>query len=432
MSRFPARYLPAGRFAAVLCLLLCSANATAQAGGSDGLSPERLQRIDRVMGEYVEQGRLPGAVMAVARAGGPPHIRTVGAVQADSIFRIFSMTKPVTSVAVLMLYEEGRFLLGDPVSRYLPEFSAPQVYVGENETRPAGTAITIEHLLTHTAGLSYDDTAPGVPSLYAEADIWSAPDLAEFSRRVAALPLVFEPGERWHYSVANDVLGRLVEVVSGQPFDEFLQARIFGPLQMVDTRFYVPADKVHRLLPLYRKDGEGMRLAEAAEESSFLDEQAVPFGGGGLVSTAGDYLRFARMLLGGGELDGARLLAPKTVELMMLDHLPAAWGPAALPEPWIARTENRNGSLELGLGYGYGGYVITDVAANSVPGSVGTYAWGGAASTYFFVDPAEQLTGIFLTQLSPSDSYPLRAQFRGLVYQSLVGPRVPEPEAARP
>ena len=403
-------------------LLVCSLGLSAAVGAAEGLSAERLQRLEAVMGEYVQQGRLPGAVMVVARADGPVHLATVGAVQADSIFRIFSMTKPVTSVAVLMLYEEGKFLLGDPVSRYLPEFSAPRVYVGDGQTRPATSVLTIEHLLTHTAGLSYDDAAPGVPGLYAEADLWNAPDLAEFSRRVAALPLAFEPGDHWHYSVANDVLGRLVEVVSGQPFDVFMRERIFVPLKMVDTGFYVPADQRDRLLTLYRKDGEGMRPAEPTERRSFLDERAVPFGGGGLVSTAADYLRFARMLLRGGELDGVRLLAPKTVELMMLDHLPAEWGPAALPEPWIARTENRNGSLELGLGYGYGGYVITDVAANNVPGSVGTYAWGGAASTYFFVDPAEQLTGIFLTQLTPSDSYPLRAQFRGLVYQALVRP----------
>ena len=230
MSRFPARYLPAGRFAAVLCLLLCSANATAQAGGLTGCPPERLQRIDRVMGEYVEQGRLPGAVMAVARAGGPPHIRTVGEVQARFHFPYLFHDQAGDQRGGADAVRGGQVPAGRPVVRYLPEFSAPQVYVGENETRPAGTAITIEHLLTHTAGLSYDDTAPGVPSLYAEADIWSAPDLAEFSRRVAALPLVFEPGSAWHYSVANDVLGRLVEVLPGQPFDQFVAANVFWPL----------------------------------------------------------------------------------------------------------------------------------------------------------------------------------------------------------
>lgn len=392
-----------------------------------GLSAERLDRIDRLVQSYVDDGRLPGAVFAVARHGRLARIGDVGALRPDTLFRIYSMTKPVTVVAVLMLYEEGKFLLSDPVARYLPEFTDMHVYVGEYDeegragTRPAERPITIEDLLTHTAGLSYDnDTVAGVPKLYAEADLWSVDSLAKFTATVAALPLAFEPGSRWQYSVANDVLGRLVEVVAGQPFDEFLETRILGPLKMNDTAFYVPDAKLDRFAALYRRDGIGMRLDETPTESEYRNPERVPFGGSGLVSTAADYVRFAQMLLNGGELDGVRILGRKTIELMMMDHLGPDFERPRLNESWVGRTENRSGDMRLGLGFGYGGYVITDVAQNAVPGSVGTYAWGGNASTYFFIDPHEELIGLFLTQLTPSDSYPLRAQFRGLVYQAIV------------
>ncbi len=392
-----------------------------------GLAADRLERIEGWVQDYVDDGRLPGVIFAVARKGRMARIGAVGSLRSDTIFRIYSMTKPVTVVAVLMLYEEGKFLLSDPVSRYLPEFTAMQVYVGENDekgqpvTRSATRPITIEDLLTHTAGLSYDyDTAAGVPKLYAEADLWSVDSLAEFTAKVAVLPLAYEPGTRWHYSVANDVLGRLVEVVAGQPFDEFLEARILGPLQMNDTAFYVPEAKLDRFASLYRREGNGMRLEETPKVSEYRNPEPVPFGGSGLVSTASDYMRFAQMLLNGGELDGVRLLGRKTVELMMMDHLGPGFESPRLNDSWVGRTENRSGDMHLGFGYGFGGYVITDVAQNDVPGSVGTYAWGGGASTYFFIDPQEELIALFLTQLQPSDSYPLRAQFRGLVYQAIV------------
>ena len=419
-------------------LLLCCAMwilpAFAQSAGQAlvdpievGLSGERLERIDGLVQGYVDDGLLPGAIFAVARKGRMARIGAIGSLRSDTIVRIYSMTKPVTVVAVLMLYEEGKFLLSDPVSRYLPEFTAMQVYVGETDdkgrpvTRPATRPITIEDLLTHTAGLSYDDdTADGVPKLYAEADLWSVDSLAEFTAKVAVLPLAYEPGTRWHYSVANDVLGRLVEVVAGQPFDEFLEARILGPLKMNDTAFYVPEAKLDRFASLYRREGNGMRVEENPKESEYRNPEPVPFGGSGLVSTAADYMRFAQMLLNGGELDGVRLLGRKTVELMMMDHLGPGFESPRLNDSWVGRTENRSGDMHLGFGYGFGGYVITNVAQNDVPGSVGTYAWGGGASTYFFIDPQEELIALFLTQLQPSDSYPLRAQFRGLVYQAIV------------
>jgi len=391
-----------------------------------GMSADRLARLESVASRYVEEGRLAGVTMAVSRYDRPIKLTSVGAAANDSIYRISSMPKPITAVAVLMLYEDGRLLLSDPVSRYLPEFAEAEVLTGIDKkgrplTTPATEPMTIKHLLTHTAGLTYDDeSVEGLPRLYHEADIWSAATLAEFSERVASLPLAFEPGSYWHYSVAQDVLGRLVEVVAGEPFDQFLAARIFGPLGMVDTGFSVPDGKLSRFLPLYRKEGEGMVVEETVEESRYRNANRVPYGGGGLVSTASDYLRFARMLANGGELDRKRLLSRKTVDLMMMNQLDGDLERMQLADDWLSGAENRSGDQHLGLGFGFAGYVLTDVAANSVPGSPGMYGWGGAASTYFFVDRQEHLVGVFMTQLQPSTSYPLRAQFRGLVYQAII------------
>lgn len=394
-----------------------------------GFSPSRLDRIASLVAAYVDQGQLPGAVYAVERGGRGAGTAAVGAYREDTLFRIYSMTKPITVVAVLVLYEEGRFLLTDPLARYLPEFADMKVLEkssdGGEQLRPARGPITIEQLLTHTSGLSYDDDAPGVPGLYARSDIWQADSLAEFTLRLSRLPLAFDPGDRWHYSVANDVLGRLVEVIAGEPFDRYLQRRVLQPLGMEDTGFTVPDGSLDRLPPLYRREGDGMALAETPEESPYRNAATVPWGGHGLVSTAADYLRFCRMLLNGGALDGRRILAPKTVDLMLMNHLQARHGQPPLNESWISRTENRSGNLDLGFGFGYGGYVITDVAANDVPGSEGTYAWGGNSSSYFFIDPAEDLAAVFLTQLTPSSAYPLRAQFRGLVYQALTEETTP-------
>lgn len=393
----------------------------AEQGNTTGMTADRLDHITHFARQYVDQGQLPGVVYAVARRGQLARLAMVGNITSDAMFRIYSMTKPITVVATLILYEQGRFLLSDPLSRFLPEFETMQVYVRPGETRLATNPITIEQLLTHTAGLSYDEQgAGGVADLYAKADIWSADSLAAFTQRLAQLPLAYEPGTRWHYSVANDVLGRLVEVVSGQGFDEFMAERILTPLKMTDTAFVVPDEKLERFLPLYRRDGDTMTLSESAEDSAYRNPNLVPYGGHGLVSTATDYLRFLQMLLNHGELEGSRILGRKTVELMMMDHLGNDYGKPPLADAWLSLTENRTGDLDLGMGFGYGGYVIRDVAKNAVPGSVGTYAWGGGASTYFFIDPQEELIGLFLTQLSPSTAYPLRAQFRGLVYQAIV------------
>jgi CubicO group peptidase (beta-lactamase class C family) len=410
----------------LLALALCAGTVSGDEETVAGLSLQRLQRIDALAQAYTDEGRLPGATIAVARHGKLVKLDSIGAVHNDSLYRIYSMTKPITAVAVLMLFEEGRFLLSDPVARYLPEFGDMRVLTGRGQdgeplTRPAKGPVTIRQLLTHTAGLTYDDdSVGGLPLLYHEADIWSAGSLAAYSRGVAALPLAFDPGSRWHYSVAQDVLGRLVEVVSGQPFDRFLQERLLQPLGMVDTGFYVPNGSIERFLPLYRRDGEGMVLADAPLESDYRNAARVPYGGGGLVSTAADYLRFAQMLVNGGELEGTRLLSRKTVDLMMMNHLDGSIGSLHVDDGWLSETENRTGDMHLGLGHGLGGYVFIDIAANAVPGSAGTYGWGGNGSTYFFVDREEALVGLFLTQLAPSNSYPLRAQFRALVYQSIV------------
>jgi len=415
------------RSSALLVGLLCTSISFAQSdAASVGMSAERLGHIDTFAQRYVDEGRIPGATLAVARNGDVVKTDSVGAVSNDSIYRIYSMTKPITATAVLMLYEEGHFMLSDPVSRYLPEFADAQVLTGVDtdgnpQTEAATTPMTIKHLLTHTAGLTYnDEMVDGLPKLYHEAEIWSAATLAEFSEKVASLPLAYEPGTYWHYSVAQDVLGRLVEVVAGQPFDEFLEARIFEPLGMVDTGFTVPDDKIDRFQPLYRKDGEGMVQADSVEDSYYRNPDRVPYGGGGLVSTAADYLRFAQMLINSGELGGTRLLSRKTVDLMMMNHLDGNLESMHLMDEWLSEPENRTGDMHLGIGYGFGGYVFVDIAANGVPGSKGTYGWGGNGSTYFFVDREEQLIGLFLTQLAPSTSYPLRAQFRGLVYQAIV------------
>ncbi len=319
----------------------------------------------------------------------------------------------------MILHEEGRLRLTDPVSKYLPEFRDLRVFVGGTteipRTEPA-RPMTIKHLLTHTSGLSYDDPEPGVPELYRKAKLFSVPSLRAFVERVAELPLVAQPGTEWHYSVSMDVLGRIVEVLSGEPFDRFLARRIFEPLGMVDTAFHVPDEKLDRFTANYERTAEGgMKLEDEPAKSPYRNPKSVPFGGHGLVSTAADYLRFATMLQNGGEIDGTRILDRKTVELMMMNHLGPEYGPAPL--------SSLASSLQCdprGVGFGFTGSVITDVAKSSMAGSPGTFSWGGIASTYFWVDPAEDLIGLLMTQLIPSDAYPLRAQMRTLTYQALL------------
>jgi CubicO group peptidase (beta-lactamase class C family) len=398
--------------------------------GQAGFDAGRLARIDRHFARYVEDGRLPGWLVLVSRNGRIVHLATCGRrdleaglpVEPGTRFRVYSMTKPVTAVAAMQLYEEGAFALKDPVERFIPAFAELAVYrdgpASAVRTTPATRPLRLWHLLTHTAGLTYGfHHAHPVDELYRAAGFeWVAPegrDLAECCELWAGLPLLFEPGSEWNYSVASDVLGRVVEVVSGQPLDVFLAERIFGPLGMADTGFWVEEAAHGELAALYSAGPEGpVRNDQLGARA--LRRPACLSGGGGLVSTAADYHRFTQALLGGGELDGVRLLGSRTLAYMARNHLP---GGADLER--FGRRLFSETTFD-GVGYGLGFAILLDPVANKVLSSAGELAWGGAASTFFWVDPAERLTAIFMTQLLPSTTYPLRSELRQLVYQALV------------
>jgi CubicO group peptidase (beta-lactamase class C family) len=390
---------------------------------SMGFSSQRLGRINTVMQRYVDEKKLAGIVTLVARRGklvhfekcGMAEIETGRVMQLDTLFRIYSMTKPITSTAVLMLFEEGRFRLNDPVSNYIPYFKDVKVLDNTpgsgvtfiNTQRP----VTIRDLLTHTAGLSYGfDENIYIDQLY-QKKVWAKLEktqdvtLEEVVKLVASLPLAHQPGTAFRYSMATDVLGYLVQVVSGRPFDEFLKKNIFEPLGMPDTFFSVPPEKVERFSATYGPDKQaGLKASDPAAQSHYLKPTRNPSGGGGLVSTAADYFRFSQMLLNQGELDGVRLLGRKTVEMMAQDHLPPGVDCFGNPHE----------------GFGLGVSVIRNVAKSQMLGSAGNFGWGGAANTNFWIDPHEELLGILMLQYMPSDTYPVVADFRNLVYQALV------------
>lgn len=399
-----------------------------------GFDPQRLARIDRHFEEYVDDGRLPGWQVVVARGGEVVHSSTYGKRdlasgapwEPDTIVRMYSMTKPVTSVAAMMLYEEGAFQLKDPVADYIPAFGDTQVFrsgsIVKPVTEPQVEPMRIWHLLTHTSGLSYGfHQSHAVDAIYRETglDEFNYPpglDLEEICNRWAALPLVFQPGASWNYSVATDVVGRLVEVVSGMPLDEFVRARITEPLKMSETEFWVEPDDVARLASLYvPSPATGLAVDPPPPMGAFPTERPdMISGGGGLYGTAADYLRFAHMLLNRGELDGVRLLGPRTLEFMTENHLPGNVDLEAYGQSTFAET-----SFD-GVGFGLGFSVMMDPIANEVLSSPGEFAWGGAASTAFWVDPLEGIVVVFLTQLLPSSHHPIRPQLKQLVYQSLV------------
>ncbi|HOU14933.1 MAG TPA: serine hydrolase domain-containing protein [Anaerolineae bacterium] len=390
---------------------------------SVGLSSARLKRVDQVMQKYVDQGKLPGVLCLVARHGQVAHLSKVGWMNVEAqkpiafntLFRIYSMTKPLTSVAVMMLYEEGRLFLSDPVAKYIPEFEDVKVFVGETETgvelanlqRP----ITIHHLLTHTGGLSYGFDSNDYVDKQIQKNVWrqhnANPDitLEEFVHRITMCPLRTQPGTEFYYSLSVDVLGFLVQVVSGQPFDAFLQERILGPLGMVDTAFDVPESKLDRFAVNYQPDKEkGLAVLDAPETSRFAKPTRCPAGGMGLVSTLGDYYRFSAMLLNKGELDGQRLLGRKTVELMTSNHLRDG--------------VYRDGNPALGFGLGFG--ITLDVERTQMLGSAGAYGWGGAATTRFVIDPQEELVHIEMMQLMNNDSVPVLDEMQVAIYQAIV------------
>jgi CubicO group peptidase (beta-lactamase class C family) len=401
-----------------------------------GLDPERLDRLDRHFRRYVDDGRLPGWLITVSRRGRLAHVSCYGSrdleaglpVETSTLWRIFSMTKPVTSVAAMMLYEEGAFELTDPVSSFIPSFAGIRVYAAGSDAKPvtvpAAEPVRIWHLLTHTAGLTYGwHRVHPVDARYRDAGFeWGTPaglDLAQCVDAWAEQPLLFQPGSEWNYSVATDVLGRLVEVVSGQGLDEFFGSRILGPLGMTDTSFWVGEQDAGRLGALYTP-GHGGRAARLDALAKVADHRPrVLAGGSGLLSTAADYHRFTQLLLDrpdspGGELDGVRLLSPRTVAYMTRNHLPGGADLEHFGRPLYAEAPLR------GVGFGLGFGVVIDPVAGKTLSSAGEFSWGGAASTAFFVDPAEQLTVSFFTQLLPSSAYPIRSQLRQLVHQAVV------------
>jgi CubicO group peptidase (beta-lactamase class C family) len=395
-----------------------------------GFDEERLQRIDRHFARYVDDGLLPGYLAVVSRHGRIAHVASHGSrdveagapVEPDTIWRIFSMTKPITSVVAMTLFEEGLVDLTDPISRWLPEFELPRVYTKGSAlapaTEPATEPIRLWHLLTHTSGLTYGfHHAHAIDAMYRAAGFeWGTPkglDLAACTRAWAQLPLVFQPGSEWNYSVATDVLGRLVEVLADKPLDEVFAERIFSPLGMTDTGFWTT--DTDRLAALYLPAPGTKQLVRNEAFGALGTARPDCFsGGGGLVSTAADYHRFTQMLLRGGELDGVRVLGPRTVELMTSNHLPGHTDLEAFGRPLFAEMPFH------GFGFGLGFSVLEDPVKAKTLASPGEYAWGGAASTAFWVDPDEDLTVAFYTQLLPSSTHPIRQQLRQLVYQALL------------
>ncbi len=400
-----------------------------------GLSAARLDRVGKWMHRWVDSGRLAGMVTVVMRRGELAFAETAGKadlernrpMRPDSIFRIYSMTKPLTSTAIMMLYEEGRFQLDDPISKFIPGFANPRVYAGGSRGKidsvPAEREINFRDLLTHTSGLTYGfmESNP-VDALYRAKDgvdfQTADTSLKQVVEKLATFPLIAQPGKAWNYSVATDVLGYLVEVISGQPFQVYLKDKVLNPLGMVDTDFHVPADKHERFAANYQAgpsnaNGAGkLELIDDPGKSRYLNPRKVNSGGGGLVSTASDYLRFCKFMLNKGELDGVRLLGRKTVELMTMNHLKGDMADMGMPR--------FSESTYYGIGFGLGFSVMIDPAKAHILGTPGEYAWGGAASTAFWCDPQEDMAVVMLTQLMPSSTYPIRRELRVLTYQAIV------------
>ena len=383
-----------------------------------GMSSEGLARIGPAMQAYVDDGRLAGVMTMVARRGQVVHWEAAGmrdaadddALEPDDIFRIYSMTKPLTSTAVMILVQEGAVALDDPVSKFIPAFAGVTVLNDAGERVPPARPMTVEHLLTHTSGLSYGffgDSA--VDRIYNQSGFFTAAEgLDDFARRVAELPLRASPGDRWNYSVSTDILGRVVEVASGRPFDAFLRARIFDPLEMADTSFVVPPEKRDRFTAHYARPDGTLRMIDSPADGEYTKPPRWLSGGGGLTSTASDYIRFAQMLLQDGELGGVRILEPGTVRMMRSNRLPDALVPIQLGT-----------FLSPGYGFGLGFAVVVDADASPEPDNNGVFRWAGAANTFFWIDPAAELIGMVWTQLNPFAAYDLEREFQTLVYEAL-------------
>ncbi|HEV2364836.1 MAG TPA: serine hydrolase domain-containing protein [Caulobacteraceae bacterium] len=396
-----------------------------------GFSPARLSRLDEfIQRRYLDSGRFPGAVTMIARRGEMAHVSVQGLADVeratplceDAIFRIYSMTKPITSVAFMMLAEEGRVALEDPVAAYIPAWKDLGVFVaglpGAFLTRRPERPMQIIDLLRHTSGLTYGfQSRTNVDAAYRKAgvgEMTTKMPLAEMITALAAMPLEFSPGEAWNYSVSTDVLGYLVEVISGRPFADFVRERITEPLAMADTAFFVPPQKADRLVACYTRGEDGrLKLQDDPKASAYLAPPTFYSGGGGMVSTGADYMAFANMLRAGGRAGKERLLSRKTLALMTANHLPGGGDLTQLSRSLFSE------SIYAGVGFGLGFAVLTDPAKAMLPSSAGEFYWGGAASTAFWVDPAEDLAVVFLTQLIPSTTYPIRRELRTLIYAAM-------------
>jgi CubicO group peptidase (beta-lactamase class C family) len=398
---------------------------------SAGMSKSAFDRLEaHLKHRYIDAGRFPGTQLLVYRRGKVVHSAVQGfadverktPMKEDTIFRIYSMTKPITSVAFMMLFEEGRVALDEPVHKYIPEWKNLGVFQAGIApaflSRPPSRPMLIVDLLRHTSGLTYGfQQRSNVDAAYREmklGEIIKAGTLRSMIEDLTKIPLEFSPGEAWNYSVATDVIGYLIGKISGKPFEAFLQERIFDPLGMTDTGFHVPAAKAHRLAACYSADKGGMILQDDPAESSFLSPPSFISGGGGLCSTAADYLTFCRALLNGGELGGVRLLGPKTLALMTSNHLPGGQDLPAMSRSLFSEASYN------GIGFGLGFSVTMNPAQTLIPGSRGEYAWGGAATTSFWIDPAEELISIFMTQVLPSSAYSIRRELRTMVYAAIT------------
>ena len=400
--------------------------------GDVGLDATRLKSIDKHFNRYVDEGRLAGYAVAVARHGKVAHFGMYGnkdseagtPITDDTIYRIYSMTKPVTSIALMMLVEQGLLQLTDPVSKFIKSFGETRVWNTGTVLKPLTNALTepirVWHLLTHTAGMTYGFLYTDVvDDMYRRAGFDSGvgykDSLEVVCDKYAALPLLFQPGSSWNYSVATDVVGRVVEVVSKMPLDEFFEKNIFAPLGMTDTAFWAPTEKHDRLATLYRHDEATRRKAKLSNfGDSVLEKPAFLSGGGGLVSTAGDYFKFIRMLEGRGKSGNVQIISSRTFEMMVMNHLPNNADISTFGRPLGEEI------FYDGLGFGLGFSVVVDQAKTRVACPNGTFSWGGMASTAFWVDPVNEISAMFFTQLIPSSTYPIRQYLRSLVYAAVT------------
>ena len=401
--------------------------------GNTGISIDALARLDQhLLSRYVQPEKIAGCLTLISRHGETAHLSAMGSMDrernkpmaTDTIFRFYSMTKPITSVALMQLHEQGMFQLTDPVSRFIPQWRDLQVMCGGDwpnfETRPADRPMSVRDVLSHQSGLTYGFMEGQLERAYNKADVYQAGtmkgrDLQSMIDRLAEMPLKFSPGDNWNYGVSTDVCGYLVETISGQRFDEYLQEHIFDPLGMEDTGFDVQPEKIDRFAANYERGPDRkLRLLDDPATSNYAEPQTFFSGGGGLVSTAHDYHRFCQMLLNGGELDGARLLGPKTIELMTMNHLPDGQDLSDRALGTFSETAND------GVGFGLGFAMIVDIPRTQNVGSLGEYYWGGAASTIFWIDPVEDMIVIFLTQFMPSGTFNFRGQIKQILYPGLL------------